>query len=345
MPHKNNGRTPLNRRTVLKGAGTVAAAGLFGTGNALAADADTEFGNLCEAVPQDTMLVLDRSGSMFGSKLQAAKNGATEFIDRLTTNDRCGLVSFANDVTLDEGLTDDFDAAKTSVDSLNAGGGTDVGGGVQAARDELNNNGRSDATPVMVVLSNGLDNYGADPIAAADAAKNDGIRLITIAYGGTAAEDQLEAMASEPKDENAFVADQDDISDIFETITQEICPTTIEIDIKPGSDPNSINPKNRGNVPVAIHTTDDFDAGTVDPASLRFGSPATVIEGDGATLAHDDGHEEDVDDDGDDDHVGHYPTQATGFASGDEEGWLVGETVDGEPIAGRDSVRIVGPKR
>ncbi len=46
----------------------------------------------------------------------------------------------------------------------------------------------------------------------------------------------------------------------------------VTIDIKPGSDPNSINPKSKGKIPVAILSTQDFDAPQmVDKDSLTFG--------------------------------------------------------------------------
>ena len=44
----------------------------------------------------------------------------------------------------------------------------------------------------------------------------------------------------------------------------------ISIDIKPGSFPDSINPRSKGVIPVAILTTDTFDATTVDSATVRF---------------------------------------------------------------------------
>jgi hypothetical protein len=49
------------------------------------------------------------------------------------------------------------------------------------------------------------------------------------------------------------------------------------IDIKPGGDPNSVNPGSRGVVSVAILTTEDFDATTVDPLLVEFG-PGRAIE-------------------------------------------------------------------
>ena len=60
----------------------------------------------------------------------------------------------------------------------------------------------------------------------------------------------------------------------------------IPIDIKPGSDPNSINLKSKGIFPVAVLGSMDFDATQIDFSTVRFGS-------DEATPAHD-GHVEDV---------------------------------------------------
>jgi len=42
----------------------------------------------------------------------------------------------------------------------------------------------------------------------------------------------------------------------------------VEIDIKPGSYPNSINLDSGRVVPVAILTTPDFDASIVDPGTV-----------------------------------------------------------------------------
>ena len=113
--------------------------------------------------------------------------------------------------------------------------------------------------------------------------------------------------------------------------------TSVDIDIKPGSDPNSINPKSKGNIPVAILSTADLDAPTeVDKASLTFGST-----GDEESLAKCPKSNEDVNGDGRLDLVCHFSTQETGFDLGDTEGILRGQTVDGALIEGRDSVRIV----
>jgi len=46
--------------------------------------------------------------------------------------------------------------------------------------------------------------------------------------------------------------------------------TQVQIDIKPGSDPNSVNPRSNGVIPVAILGSDTLDVSTIDPATLIF---------------------------------------------------------------------------
>lgn len=108
-----------------------------------------------------------------------------------------------------------------------------------------------------------------------------------------------------------------------------------QIDIKPDSDQNSVNLRSRGVIPVAILTTDDFDATTVDPLSIQFGP-------DGATEAHGNGHIEDADGDGDLDFILHFKTQETGVQCGDTQASLTGETFGGQMIEGTDSINAVG---
>lgn len=118
----------------------------------------------------------------------------------------------------------------------------------------------------------------------------------------------------------------------FTTITEEQADI-VEIDIKPGSDPNSINTKSKGLVPVAILGSDTFDVLDVDVTTLAFGP-------DGATPVHN-GHLEDVNDDGFTDLVTHYKQKETGLASSDTEACITGLLLDATPIDACDLVKIV----
>ena len=114
---------------------------------------------------------------------------------------------------------------------------------------------------------------------------------------------------------------------------------TVDIDIKPGDGPNSINPRSRGKIPVAILSSLTFDVPSeVDTSSLTFGRT-----GDESSLAF--CNPEDVNGDGLPDLICHFETKKTGFRAGDTQGVLKGETRDGVPIKGTDSVRIVLPNR
>jgi probable HAF family extracellular repeat protein len=108
------------------------------------------------------------------------------------------------------------------------------------------------------------------------------------------------------------------------------------IDIKPGWDPNTVNPRNRGRIPVAILSTKDFDAPSqVDQNSLTFGST-----GNEESLLSCNRRPRDVDGDGLKDVMCYFSIRSTGFQCVDTEGILKGNTVDGMPIEGRDSVTV-----
>jgi photosystem II stability/assembly factor-like uncharacterized protein len=123
---------------------------------------------------------------------------------------------------------------------------------------------------------------------------------------------------------------------IFElAIEPAAAATSVEIDIKPGSSSNSINPRSNGNIPVAVLTTSSFDASSVDPGTVRFGQT-------GKEAAQLRSSQEDVDKDGDLDLVLHFNTQQSGLKCGDSLAHLTGRTFDGQPVTGSDSVRTAG---
>ncbi len=117
---------------------------------------------------------------------------------------------------------------------------------------------------------------------------------------------------------------------------------TVGVDIKPGSWPNTINLGSNGVIPVAILTTESFDATSVDPSTVQLEGLGVAVRGKSEKLL---ANEEDVDEDGDIDLVVKIETE--NLEPGAWQSGLVvltGETYDGQAIEGCDEIIIVPPE-
>jgi hypothetical protein len=112
----------------------------------------------------------------------------------------------------------------------------------------------------------------------------------------------------------------------------------VQIDIKPGSFPNSINLSSAGVVPVAILSDQNFDALTVVPESVSLAGARVALIGKASKYSC---HAEDVNGDGRPDLVCQVSTAQFLLQPGDTEATLEGQTSKGQLIYGSDSVRIV----
>ena len=133
-----------------------------------------------------------------------------------------------------------------------------------------------------------------------------------------------------------------DIVDMGAYECQQPSVITVEIDIKPGSYPNAINLGSQGFIPVAILSSSDFDATTVDPDTVELAGAGVAMRGKGDKYL---AHEEDVNGDGLLDLVCKVETENLdpetfqyGFVD------LTGQTYDGASIKGEDEIIIVPPE-
>jgi len=101
-----------------------------------------------------------------------------------------------------------------------------------------------------------------------------------------------------------------------EISNQTISVTQGDLDIKPGSFPNSINTKKNGLTAVALLGSSTFDVTTVNVTTLRFGPDDAEPAHDLTVLATYVFHLEDVNYDGNTDLVSHYRAKDTGIAVG-----------------------------
>ena len=109
----------------------------------------------------------------------------------------------------------------------------------------------------------------------------------------------------------------------------ELQVISIEIDIKPGSDTNPINLKARGLVPVAILTTETFDAAEADSSTVRLADASPLHSA-----------YKDVDADGDTDLILHFSIPNLNSGELNTVWTLIGQTVEGRLFAGWDTADI-----
>jgi len=114
----------------------------------------------------------------------------------------------------------------------------------------------------------------------------------------------------------------------------------VEIDIKPGSDTNSINLGSHGVVPVAILGSIDFDAATVNPLTVTLSGAEVKVKGHSGNA----GSLEDVNGDGYLDLVVQVYTENLDLEIGDVDAVLNAYTYAGPALTGHDVIRIVPPK-
>lgn len=176
------------------------------------------------ATPLDVVLVLDQSGSMSGRPWEATQNAANAFIGQMNfAQDRVGVVLFAGNATLAQGLTDNATAAQTAVRNGNAsGGGTDIADGLERGGEELVRNGRSDnASRVLILLSDGGSGRSA-AMREAETYKDAGVRIITIGLGDGVDESFLRDVASDPVTDYYSAPNSEELSAIYESIAESI---------------------------------------------------------------------------------------------------------------------------
>ena len=117
--------------------------------------------------------------------------------------------------------------------------------------------------------------------------------------------------------------------------------TQINIDIKPGSGETApINPKSKGVIPVALLSSAEFDALTVDLKTLTFGST-----GNEPSYVRCNKNGVDFNGDGRLDLLCHFENQLTKFDSDDVRGTVKGRTLNGMQFEGRGMLKIVPVKR
>lgn len=138
--------------------------------------------------PAALEIVLDRSGSMSGDRLEAAKGAIESLIDRLDPSDSFGLVVFDDQVqvAVPAGPLNDKESVRQLVRGIYEGGMTNLSGGLMRGIQEVRRvKGQGSAT--LMLLSDGHANHGVTAPEAletvAAGARDKGVTTSTVGMG------------------------------------------------------------------------------------------------------------------------------------------------------------------
>ena len=158
-------------------------------------------------IPTDNIIIIDKSASMAGAPLQAAKDGAILYVDSYEPGDGIGVIAYnsAADriVPLDNWSTTLRDTAHTEIGLVTADGSTSIGNALLAGMDELDTRGLGNMQWTMVLLSDGNNTSGStidDFITAYRTRLNAGEmvpKVHTIALGPSADRAEMQRIAQE----------------------------------------------------------------------------------------------------------------------------------------------------
>lgn len=185
--------------------------------------------------PVDVVFVIDETGSMTSNDPDDERIEATKLaIDELNGSmDQAAAVGYDYDSWwgwgYDDGykwhhrLSSDLGSVKSSLET-DPRGSTDIAIGIgQAEQELLSSRANADHKPVMIVLTDGVDNSGQDPVQRAKNVDED-IDIYTVGLDSYD-EDTLEAIAQEggSGEGELYEADNaDELADIFENIASDI---------------------------------------------------------------------------------------------------------------------------
>ncbi|MDM5232006.1 VWA domain-containing protein [Lysinibacillus pakistanensis] len=173
------------------------------------------------------VIVLDRSGSMYGSKLELAKEAAARSVEMLRDEDTLGFIAFDDrpwEIIETGPLTNKEEAVDTIL-SVTPGGGTEIYGSLAKAYENLAD--LKLQRKHIILLTDGQSQSGNYEDLIAEGKEN-GVTLSTVAIGQDADANLLEALSEMGSGRFYDVVDEQTIPSILSRETAMISRTYIE---------------------------------------------------------------------------------------------------------------------
>ncbi len=143
------------------------------------------------AVPNErasVMLVTDTSGSMNAtdvepSRMDAARAAGERFLEEVPEQLQVGLVGYADGTHTVLRPSAEHEQVRAALDGLRAEGGTATGEALAGAIDAFGRRGEDPPPAAIVLISDGANTSGRDPVEVAREARAAGIPVSTVALG------------------------------------------------------------------------------------------------------------------------------------------------------------------
>ena len=149
-------------------------------------------------LPLNLCLVLDRSTSMKGGRLQQVKEAARYILERMEPEDVLSLVVFSDraQVVLSGEAGIDKAAARAAINSIQSGGGTEILQGLEQGLELVQEGNKPESISHLILLTDG-QTYGdeEDCLERARKAGQDGISLTLMGVGSDWNDKLLDEMA------------------------------------------------------------------------------------------------------------------------------------------------------
>lgn len=166
-------------------------------------------------------IVLDKSGSMSGEKIERARAAAIAALGRLGEQDIVSVIAYDNSaqVVVPATKMSDRQAVVNAIQNIRAGGSTALFAGVSKGAAELRKFMSKERVNRVILLSDGLANVGpSSPGELASLGRSlgkEGIAVTTIGLGTGYNEDLMAQLAANSDGTHAFAESADDLDRIF----------------------------------------------------------------------------------------------------------------------------------
>ena len=174
-----------------------------------------------ERTPINIAIVIDKSGSMNGNKLEQAKEAAIMAVERLNEDDYVSIITYSDDVNvlIPSRPVTDYSEFRRKIRAIRTTGRTALYAGTKRGIDELDHYFDEHRVNRVILLSDGLANVGpskpSDLERLGQKAAAKGISVTTIGLGLGFNEDLMTKLAYASDGNHAFVRHERDLVDIF----------------------------------------------------------------------------------------------------------------------------------